>query len=443
MIKPKILNAANQFGLLKKGDKVAVALSGGADSMALLNALWSLKEQLKISICAVHFNHKIRGDESERDEQFVRERCERLSVPLFVGSADVPQYAKDNRLGLELAARQLRYEYFNGLDVDCIATAHTSSDNLETVLLNLTRGASLKGLCGIPPKRDRIIRPLIFCTREEIEAYCEQNKIEFVTDSTNLEDEYSRNNIRHNIVPVLKGINPSLETSVLRNTMFLREDSECLDALAQKEFDSRFQNSKLNINGFDLLPPSIAKRVIIKYYNAICSYDIDGYHINEIYRICLRGGDTGLVKNLSAKAKRGFLQIVDERALEDEIDFHLQIEKTENDLFCENKKVHNLLLKNSFDCDKIVGKLVKRTRIAGDKVRLKNKNCTKTLKKLYTEYSVPVELRENWPVIADDEGIVWIHGIGVAHRCAADETSKRIYKITVDKTFKGTYSNDK
>ena len=436
----KVLDAVKQFGLLQGAQSVTVALSGGADSMALLHLLLSLKVQFGISVSAAHFNHKIRGAEAESDEAFVKAQCEGLGVELFIGSADVPKYAKDNHLSLELVARQLRYEFFDTLKTDLIATAHTASDNLETVVFNLARGSSLKGLCGIPPKRDRIIRPLIFCSRQDVEDYCRDNNIEFVTDSTNLRDDYSRNNIRHNVIPALRAINPSLESAVVRNSAFLREDEEYLSLLAKKEFDARYSHNALDLKDFHLLAKPVAKRVIIMFYRSQCANEVDGYHINEIYRICMSGGKTSVGNNMSAIADGGTLtfksNISEEKTL-----FEVELLQCENDLFENGKKVHNLLLKNSFDCDRIVGKLVVRTRLAGDKICLKNKNCTKTLKKLYTEYSVPVCEREGWPVIADDSGLVWVYGIGVAHRCAADEQSKRIYKVNVKKT-KGICSYD-
>ena len=226
----KINEAVARFGLLQNAKDVTVALSGGADSMALLYALVELKDELGLqSITAAHFNHGIRGKEALRDQHFVEQQCKKLGIKLFLGSADVPAFAKENNLSLELAARQLRYQFFETLDTGLIATAHTASDNIETVLFNLTRGTALSGICGIPPKRDKYIRPLILCTRADIESYCAQKGIDFVTDSTNLSDDYTRNNIRHNVVPVLKQINQSAENAVSRMTAALREDEDFIN----------------------------------------------------------------------------------------------------------------------------------------------------------------------------------------------------------------------
>ena len=152
----KVTEAITRFNLLTAGKHVTVALSGGADSMALLCTLCELKDELQIEkISAAHFNHGIRGEEAMHDQKFVEDFCKSRSIELYLGSADVPQFAKEQGMSLELAARKLRYEFFERLDTDFIATAHTASDNIETVLFNITRGTALSGLCGIPVKRER------------------------------------------------------------------------------------------------------------------------------------------------------------------------------------------------------------------------------------------------------------------------------------------------
>ena len=432
----KVTEAILRFSLTQNVKHITVALSGGADSMALLVLLLCLKESMGLEkISAAHFNHQIRVDEAFRDQEFVKKKCNELGVELFLGSADVPSFAKEHRLSLELAARKLRYEFFDTIDTDAIATAHTASDNVETVLFNLTRGTALSGLCGIPPKRDRYIRPLILCTRADIENYCEQNNIDFVTDSTNLCDEYTRNKIRHNVVPVLKTFNPSVETAVLRMTTSLCEDEDFIEGIAAKQYEALHKGDTLSLYGFCDLHPTIAKRIIARFYTD-SGLDIDNFHINEIYDICMHGGKTSVAQNKTAIAQDGVLKIV-LNTQQIKTVFKVDIKEQENDLFKNCEKVHNLLLKNILDCDKIMGNLVLRVRNAGDTVRLKNKNCTKTLKKLFCEYKIPLSKRENWPVLCDDEGIVWVHKIGVAERCAANENSERIYKINVEEYIEG------
>ncbi len=428
----KVTEAIKRFNMLNNVKHITVALSGGADSMALLNVLLSLKSDLNIDkISAAHFNHQIRGDEALHDQVFVENYCKSMGVECFVGCADVPEFAKEHGIGVELAARMLRYDFFDSLNTDIIATAHTASDNIETVLFNLTRGTALSGMCGIPPVRDKYIRPLIFCTRDDIESYCNQNKIDFVTDSTNLCDDYTRNKIRHNVIPVLKAINNSAENAVSRMTASLREDEDFISMIATDRYNACVCKNGLAIDGFDSLHPAVAKRIIAKYC-ADFGLDVNNFHINEIFNICLSGGKISLPNGKAATIKNGFLKIDNAKKSFENVKFNVEITKCDNNFFEKNKKIHNLLLKNILDCDKIVGKLVLRSRQSGDTVRLKNKNCTKTLKKLFCEYKIPLEERENLPVLCDDCGIVWIHKIGVAERCAADSSSTQTYKITVN-----------
>lgn len=428
----KVTEAITRFNLLECTKHITVALSGGADSMALLGALCDLKAELNIEkISAAHFNHGIRGEEAFRDQNFVADYCKKNDIELFVGSADVPQFAKEQGLSLELAARKLRYEFFETLDTDLIATAHTASDNTETVLFNIARGTALSGLCGIPPKRDRYIRPLILCTRDDIENYCQKNGIDFVTDSTNLCDDYTRNKIRHNVVPILKEINAAVENAVSRMTASVREDDDFISGIAKSEYEKRIFEDGLKLTNFDALHPAVAKRIIAMY---CLDFDIeaDNYHINSIYDSCLNGGKISLPKEMVAYVKDSVLKFQNANQTIQNVTFTVDIQKQNNDLFQNKQKVHNLLLKNILDCDKIVGQLELRSRQSGDTIRLKNKNCTKTLKKLFCEYKIPLELRENLPVLADSEGVVWIYKIGVAERAAADESSKNIYKISVE-----------
>lgn len=431
MIK-KVSEAVNRFKLIGTAKHITVALSGGADSMALLNALISLKQELGLSkISAAHFNHQIRGQEAQRDQQFVEDYCKNIGVECFVGSADVPEFAAQNGLSTELAARELRYRFFEGINTDLIATAHTASDNIETVLFNLTRGTALSGLCGIPPKRDKYIRPLILCTRNDIEKYCDEQAIPFVTDSTNLCDDYTRNKLRHNVVPVLKTVNESAELAVSRMTASLREDDDFINSVVLEQFNAAFKDNVLNVAHFNTLHSAIAKRVIVKYCDTL-GVEVDNLHVNQIYNICVLDGKISLIGDKSAIVKDGVLKIESTKQPQIIADFKVNITKQSNDLFENGKKIHNLLLKNVLDCDKIIGCLKLGTRKSGDSIRLKNKNCTKTLKKLFCEYKIPLCERENLPVLCDDEGIVWVHKIGVAERAAADKNSKNIYKITVE-----------
>lgn len=428
----KVLQAIERFSLLEKGNNITVALSGGADSMALLYALISLKDKLGITVTAAHLNHGIRGEEADRDEQFVKAQCEKLGIKCFCEYADIPKLSAEQGISTELCARNVRYEFLERVSTGLIATAHNADDNLETVIFNLARGTSLDGLCGIPPKRDRIIRPVLLCNRAEIEKYCSKNNIPYVTDSTNLSDDYTRNKIRHNIMPVLREINSNVSNCVLRTTRNLREDSELLEGLAESYLSDNAKGDTLSLENFSLLSLAVAKRVIKKFAeNTVSGISLESVHIEAIFEITRNGGKTSIPKDYFANALNNKLFFTKKSEHVQKKRFKVLLTEKNNDFFEKDEKVNNLLLKNLLDCDKIVGKSVVRTRQAGDKIRLANRGCTKTLKDIYSECKIPVDERESIPVISDDKGVIWIYGIGVAHRCAVTKDSKRLLKIDV------------
>lgn len=240
MIRAKVLRWCREQGLFAPGSVVTAAVSGGADSTAMLHLLLSLREPLGIQVRAAHFHHHLRGPEADRDEAFCRGLCDGWGVELTCGGADVAAYAKARHLGLESAARALRYQFFESLGGP-VATAHTADDNLETLLLHLTRGAALRGLGGIPPARGNIVRPVLCLTRAEIEAYLAENGLDFVSDSTNDLDFCPRNRVRRHVVPALQAENPAAAEAALAAAAALRAD----EALLQSQADQWLEKSRL------------------------------------------------------------------------------------------------------------------------------------------------------------------------------------------------------
>jgi len=267
-MKDKVKNAVLKFGMIKELPcKITVALSGGADSVALLYSLWFLKDELQIELSACHVNHNLRGDESDGDEMFVRRMCRLLDIPLYVRNIKVLDYVSKHE-SVELVARKIRYDFFSELGADrLIATAHTASDNCETVLINLIRGTALSGMCGIPPKRDNIIRPLIDCTREDIENFCKEYSLPYVTDSTNLSTDYTRNKLRINIIPELKKINPSLVTSISRMSQSVALDDLYLDDIAKRELEKARKDGKYSVLALQSLDECILRRAVAMIFD--------------------------------------------------------------------------------------------------------------------------------------------------------------------------------
>ena len=425
----KVRAALKDFSMLQGGNEITVALSGGADSMALLYALLRLQDEFSLKISAAHLNHLIRGAEADRDEEFVISRCRALRVPLVTDKRDVIGFARENSCSIELAARTVRYEFLNETAKGVIATAHTASDNLETVLMNLTRGTGLKGLCGIPPVRDRFIRPLIYVTREEVELFCKENDIPFVVDSSNLADDYTRNHLRHNVVPQLKKINPSLETTLINTVSNLREDSIFLSSTAQLCFTQLLKERSLLTENFGDLPKSVATRVLILFCEEMGVTTPSAAHIEALYEAVLKNeGTVVLPGKTEFFVKKGCLSVKNTEISKKPI---FSVKTTKMSLKDEKttQNVNSLLLKEAIDCDKIVGDMVVRTRLPGDKITLNTRNVTKTLKKLFNEEGIPEIRRDALPVIADDNGVVWVLGFGPDKRVAVSKNTTNVFLI--------------
>ena len=268
----KIRSAISDHNMLEEsGGRVLTALSGGADSVSLLIALNELRGELGVELFACHLNHGLRGEDSDRDERFCGELCERNGVPFYSKKIIVSELVQKHE-SIEEAARRERYAFFEDalkrFGADVLATAHNANDNAETVLLNLTRGTGLKGLCGIPPVRAlgsggfRVIRPLIYCERAEIEDFLNGRGQSCVTDMTNFSEDYTRNKIRRRVLPELSGINPSIVSIIGRMTKNLRADSDYLDDLAEGALEETREGRGWNAMKLAKLPEPIKARAI-------------------------------------------------------------------------------------------------------------------------------------------------------------------------------------
>lgn len=416
----KFIRTVEKYNMLKNGDSVIVALSGGADSVALLDNLNSIKEKNNLALYAVHINHGLRGEESQRDENFCKTLCEKYGIKLFVRHENVAELAKKNKISEELCGRNVRYAVFEELSKQLsakVATAHTASDNAETLLFNITRGASLGGVSAIPPVRGNIIRPLIECTRAEIEQYCSEKNLEYVTDSTNLTDDYTRNKIRHNVIPTLKEINPAFENSVLRLSENAREISDFLSDMT----DKAIADSKCNY-GFDC-------KVLLSNHNAIiknavsvlckryADFSAEQRHIELIIDIMKNGGAVNLTEKLSAVSKQGILRFVSDNK-DNQLEEIKLCENTEFE-FCgkvyrvktDNSDNEN---KNSVNADLLNKNAVFRTRQSNDLFTYPRRKITKPLRKVMNEMKIPSEQRDKSVVLAVDNVIIWCEGVGAS-----------------------------
>ena len=283
-LREKTEKANRDFCLFDGAEKILVGLSGGADSTALLLVLKDLSEKYGYELSAVHVNHMIRGEEALRDEEFSRSLCEKLGVEFFCERADVPELSRVSGESTELCARNARYEIFEKIcrqeSITHMATAHNKCDNAETVLFNLARGSGAAGLCGIPPKRElcrgvTLIRPIIYADRDEILEFLQAKGQGFVTDSTNLETDYTRNYLRHEIIPRMKRINPEVTESIMRTSRLVKCDEDYLDSVAQKSLTD-------DVAKLSQLHESILSRVIIKLFEVSSDETLSENHIKAL-----------------------------------------------------------------------------------------------------------------------------------------------------------------
>lgn len=430
----KVRQTIEKYKMPVSNSKIVVGLSGGADSMTLLSVLNSLRTEYNFRLIACHVNHGIRGKQADDDENFVIDYCKNAGIPFEVLHADIPALAKEKGIGLEECGRQVRYEFFNSFGDCLIATAHTLSDKCETLLLNETRGASAKGLCSIPPVRGNIIRPLIDCTRAEIEAYCKENNIPYVTDTTNFDDTYARNRIRLNVIPELKKINPSFEQAVSRLTQSVSEDEEFFSSVTKTIVSLAKKENGYLTDYFKNEHPAIKRRIIALILQNEADIIPELIHIKMVDDI-LEGGKTEIIKDTFVEVKNGILAVnpKTEEFSEWECDFsdfkaETPVGKIVGKIINRNElssqqNVHNMVL----DCESIIGKCVLRNRRAGDKMKCAGSNCTKSIKKLFNEKHL--DGRNNRLILADESGIIWIQGIGCCDRCKIKKETEKILVI--------------
>ena len=450
-MKDKVLSIISKYNMLPAGSSVLVALSGGADSMALLYIMLELKDTIGINrIEAAHFNHMIRGGEADRDEEFVKKLCKDLGVKFHAMRADVPGISAQTGEGHEECGRRLRYEFFEKCAPSefKIATAHNLNDNAETMLINLIRGTGLKGLCGIPAVRGRIIRPLLSCSRMEIEEYCREKNISYVTDSTNLEEIYIRNKIRRHILPTLQEINESALQNIYEASQHNRLDEEFLEnecrrvSAGIKKENPYGLSGGISISQLKTVQAALLTRFLKSEVKEECGIELSqraAYTLSDI--ISTGAGRADIGRGYTASVRKGRLYI--ENYTEREVK-SVNIDLCKGDFCYEginiriidakeidncknvNKKFLNCLL----DYDKINPNLILRQRKEGDKITLARRNVTKSLKKLFNEANIPPRLRSSVPVLAEDNGkVVWVAGFGADKSAIVDRSTKRVVVI--------------
>lgn len=402
----KVLAYLREMELLQPGDHVICAVSGGKDSMALLHVLVSLSRQLGVTVSAAHFDHQLRGAESRRDADFVSAHCQALGVPCAMGGADVSAHAARHRMGTEEAARDLRYAFLLSLDPDAkIATAHTADDNLETVLMHLLRGSGLHGLTGIPPVRGRIIRPLLTVTHREIEDYLAKHQIPYVEDSSNARDDYLRNRLRHQVIPLLTEENPTVAAASVQMAQSLRLEDAFLEQEAAVRLSRAQTGDRLSVLQLRREPEAMQLRMLMQFLAPAGT--LSRRHLEAARRLCLSEAPSGALSlpgGYRLQREYGDLLLVFE-AVSAQVPASLSISGDGTYAFgpwtitCTHRPAPAELPAGTvaLSTARLQSPLCLCPPKAGDRIHLSG--GTKKLSRLYVDQKIPAPLRPYMPVV--------------------------------------------
>ena len=449
--------------LIKAKDKILVALSGGPDSVCLLHILYKLKGVLDIEIGAIHINHLLRGEESEGDERYIKDLCDKLGIKYYVKRIDIEYIANSTGVSLEVAGRNERYKAFeeirNEYNYNKVAVAHNANDQAETVLMRMMRGTGLEGLTGIKAKRkDGIIRPILCLNRYEIEKYCEDNELKPRIDASNYERVYSRNKVRLDILPYMKeNFNKDIIETLNRMVLLLQKDNEFIEEYSKKCYDiyCSKKNDAIIIRKeiFKDELEAINTRVVKMAFKKVSKSD-QNFEMKHIYKIIeLSNGETGkqisltnnivceniygdvllsLKDNNKKTCKDKFISINKEK-ISDNIEFENYIVKF--NVIDSQKKIEfskDDLIK-FFDYDKIKKEIIIRNRRDGDKIIPLGMNGSKKIKDIFIDLKIPREERGNIPIVCFDDKIAWVVGLKTSQEYKVTNSTKKILKIMFDK----------
>ncbi len=459
----KVLETIKRYRLIENGDRVVAGVSGGPDSVCLLHVLHTLSGKMDLKIYAIHINHKLRGSESDADEAFTREICSKLGINLRSLAFDIEEMSRKEGISLEEAGRETRYREFerfaNEIAARKIAVAHNKNDQAETILMNLFRGTGLTGLTGMEYIRGRIIRPLLSITRKEIEKYCEENSLGYRIDSSNLKGDYTRNRIRLDLIPAIeKSFGKDLTEALHRMSLLLKNDSSYLEAEAGKAFDSCLDRIAgecvtLKLKELKQLHPALAGRVLRIAISRIKGdlKGIESKHIEDMAALVDKsrtGSVIQLPRGLRAGISYSVLKVYCQKApVERDFSYDLvvpgvtyaekikaSIEASMESLSPNVDKYERIgynSLEQFFDYDSFKRGINIRNRRVGDAFAPYRSNGSKRLKEYFIDNKIPREKRDEIPLIASDEEVVWIIGHKISDKFKVTENTKRVLRLKV------------
>ncbi|MEG0775575.1 tRNA lysidine(34) synthetase TilS [Clostridium sp.] len=452
----KVISTIKENRMISNGDKIIVALSGGPDSMSLLNVLYELRERFNLTLYAAHVNHMLRGEDSDNDEKACKTFCEKHNIKLFSKNINIDAISKERNISHEMAGREVRYEFFielfENLKANKIALAHNSNDQAETVLMRLMRGSGIEGLVGIKPVRDSIfIRPLINTSRKEIEEYCSRNSLPVRIDKTNFESIYARNKVRLELIPYIEeNFNTDIIATLNRMSSLIRMDSDYLEEKSSKFFekycDSKMEKVIIYKDAFNL-HYSILSRVLRKALFKIKGnlYNLESIHIENIINI--QKGETGkttvvpggvVVSNVykdihlhkaisGLKENKNFCKILSVgESIVTETNNKFKLNVIDKERFLKSESKDNI---KYFDYDKIKQPISIRFRQEGDRFTSLGMKGSKKLKDLFMDLKIPREQRDEIPLICFGDEIGWIVGYRISDKFKVENHTKNILEI--------------
>ena len=453
MTEQPLFNSFQEFihknHLIERGEKILVSVSGGIDSMSLLDLLLELKKRLKLDITVAHFNHQLRGAESDEDEAFVRNTAKESGIECYVECADTITASEVEKLSIQETARDLRYAFLaklrRSLGYQKIATAHNADDNAETIIMNLLRGSSVHGLTGIPIFRnDRlVIRPLLFATREEISRYASSHKIRYREDSSNLKSDYTRNFIRHKLIPLIKeNINPNLTAALGRTSELFSGIEEYIDIECGKVLNNVLESRTereiiINLPHLKEQPVFMQEHILLHLGKEFSKSEIDFNTVKTMMNIssaetgssCSISGETVLYKDRDRLIFMGKLSTRDfsypistNRRYEFET-FIFESSVVEKAELSANPNIEFV------DADTLGNRSELRTWRAGDWFIPFGMSDSKKISDFLIDKKIPLFKKHNIPILVSDENIVWICGIRLDDRFKITPMTKKILKL--------------
>ncbi len=456
----KILKTIVDNDMIKYGDCIIVALSGGPDSMSLLHGLMALKDRFNLRLYAAHVNHMLRGEDSDKDEEGCREFCSDYGIEFFSKRIDIDTMAQEKNISHEMAGREARYEFFielkNKLGADKIALAHNLNDQAETILMRLMRGTGLEGLVGIKAVRDYIyIRPLINVARKEIEKYCEENNLPVRVDKTNFESIYSRNKVRLELIPYIEEhFNEDIISTLNRMSTLVKIDEDYITENALKFFqkycDIKADRVIIYNDAFNLheaILSRIIRRALLNIKGNM--YNLENIHIDNI--ISVQKGSTGkftkIPKDIIAKNVYGNIEIVKEKFDCSELnELNIELKLGENYIEELNLKIcikvtdnySGLKLKCNnntkyFSFDKELSNIRLRYRKNGDKFTPLGMKGSRKLKDIFMDMKIPREERDRIPLLCFNEEISWIIGYRISEKFKVHQHTNKILQVTIER----------